>query len=142
MTLNIMNEANSMLPNLNKLIINGISNQPTTYNGEIRMHSIRDLSIVALDCDEFPETIFFDGVEALKLVIKPTNEGLGIFSDKWLNFLTNQIDSTLMTLEIFVDIFLEPDLRVIFNSNFPNLKSIGILNLSDMNDVREHFRTL
>lgn len=140
MTLGIMYEANSMLPNLNKLTINEISNNPNIFNlGDIRMNNVKDLSIIAFDYDKFPNTIFFDKVESLRLIVKSTNERNGIFSDEWLNFLIKQVGSTLINLDIFVNVLLDSDIEVMFNK-FPKLQTMEFISTSDMNRITEYAR--
>lgn len=58
---------------------------------------------------------------------------------EWLNFLAEQVGSSLINLEIFVNVLLDSDLEVIFNK-FPELKSMEFIRTSDMNRITEYAR--
>lgn len=97
MTLNFLNQANELLPNLRSLTLISLSEDCSrNYSGgDIRMDGVKELFIESIDI--FPKNIFFNQLDALTLIID------GKFTKEWFKFLTHQVNPNLKQIKIYTN---------------------------------------
>lgn len=94
--LNVLSEANNILPHLKSLEINTLSEDYENYQGDDAIHfkTVRELTVKSDVDNEIPVKIKFDQVYTLTLKLGST------FTDKWIDFIGNQVNSKVNTLNL------------------------------------------
>lgn len=91
--LKFLKEVNEILPQIGSLKLKMMSNDYFNYQDEpIRFGNVKILTIESDHNDEYPKEIHFNQLHELTLNIQP------IFSDKWIEFNSQQLSSSISNL--------------------------------------------
>lgn len=105
--LNILEEANNLLPELFQLELKGLSEDYFNYQGDqVRFENVKLATIMTDSENELPGMIAFDQLDHLTLRIPN-------FTDKWMKFLTNQVNVTLAYLVLSTEMISISDFLTI-----------------------------
>lgn len=120
-SLNILNEASKSLPNLWSLNLESLGKDYLKYKGDvIHFSNVRDLTIdVKFHEIIVPEKIVFDQLIKLKLNVRSK------FTDKWMKFIENQVNSELKSLKLF-NPHLKKEQLVAISKNLPKMETVDI----------------
>lgn len=104
----VLRVASEHLPKLKTLNIDGLADHYLNFQNRIQFNNVKRLCITDRE-DKVPGNIIFDQIEDFFLDIQPT------FSEKWIRFLTNQINSNLKKIKIFTSCLKNEDFLAITN---------------------------
>lgn len=124
--LNLLKMTSEILPQLDFLSLINLSDDYWNYDGEpIRFDSVRTLSVETDTEDQTPEKILCHHLDRLRLKIKHT------FTEKWADFLTNQVNSNLSHFEVKTDV-LSKEQFLLLAHKFPDLQTIEVASKSKL----------
>lgn len=120
-TLTLLQQVNEILPNLDELNLDSLPKDHLKYKGDaIHFRNVKNLAIdVRFHEFDAPEKIVFDQLVKLNLNVRSK------FTDKWMKFIGNQVNSGLKSLK-FVNPHLKSEQILAISEKLPKMEALDI----------------